>query len=375
MKSINDATDLSGKRILLRASLNVPMKDGKLIDTTRIEEALQTMQFLRGAGAKTIMVSHTSDAGGTLRPVFDYLKERLPISFVEDVRGAEAKKVINGMSDGEIILAENLRRYPEEEQNDRVFAAELAALADIFVNDDFTVAHRSHASVIGVAELLPSYAGLTFDREYSFLAQILERSDESLAIIGGAKPETKLPLIVSLSEKMTKVFVCGVSANVMWHSRGLSIGHSMGATEDIPEIATVNAAQNINLPSDVRIIDADGNLKVVGYDSVPDEATIIDAGPQTIKKLEELIHASKFILWNGPLGEYEKGYTTSTHALAHLLAESGKRVIVGGGDTVAAITHLELPEKFTYLSTSGGAMIDFLAHGTLPGIEALNKAS
>jgi phosphoglycerate kinase len=373
MKSINDATDLSGKRILLRASLNVPMKDGKIIDTTRIDEALQTIQFLRGAGAKMIMISHTSDSSGTLRPVFDYLKERLPISFVEDIRGAEAKKMINSMADGEIVLAENLRQYPEEEQNDRVFAAELAALADVFVNDDFTVSHRTHASTVGVAELLPSYAGLTFDREYSFLSQILEAPAESLAIIGGGKPETKLPLIVSLAEKMTTVAVCGISANAIWQSRGLPIGKSATAKETIPEIATVNAASNIHLPSDVRIVDGNGNLKVIAFDSVPEDAAIVDAGPQTLHDLGDLISKAAFILWNGPLGEYEKGYTTSTHALAHLLAESGKRVIVGGGDTVAAITHLELPEKFTYLSTSGGAMIDYLAHGTLPGIEALNK--
>lgn len=376
MKSINDATGLSGKRVLLRSSLNVPMKDGEIIDTTRIDEALQTIQFLRGAGARTIIVSHTSDTKHpTLRPVFDHLKGRLPISFSEDIRSHEAKKAVTAMADGEIILAENLRQYPEEVENDRTFAGELASLADIFVNDDFTTSHRAHASIVGVAELLPSYAGLTFDREYSFLARILEAPAASLAIIGGAKPDTKLPLIASLSEKMTNVFVCGVSANVMWKSRGLSIGHSMGADEEIPEVAAVNARENIHLPPDVRILDGEGNLKVVAFAEVPNDSMIVDAGPQTLRELEDRIRDAKFILWNGPLGEYEKGYTTSTHALAHLLAESGKRVIVGGGDTVAAIKHLDLPEKFTYLSTSGGAMIDFLAHGTLPGIEALNKAS
>lgn len=374
MKSINDATGLSGKRVLVRASLNVPMKDGAILDTTRLEEAMQTIQFLRGAGARIILVSHTSGEGGTLRPVFEHLKERLPVVFIEDIRSAEARQTIMGLADGEIALAENLRHYPEEEQNDRVFASELASLADIFVNDDFTVSHRTHASTVGVAELLPSYAGLTFEREYSFLSQVLGSPQASLAIIGGSKPETKLPLVVSLAEKMTNVFVCGVSANVIWQSRGLPIGKSMGAHEEIPEVAAVNALGNIHMPKDVRIIDANDHLKVVAYDSVPEDSFIVDAGPQTMSELEDLIKAAAFILWNGPLGEYEKGYTTSTHALAHLLAESGKRVIVGGGDTVAAIKHLDLPEKFTYLSTSGGAMIDFLAHGTLPGIEALNKS-
>jgi phosphoglycerate kinase len=376
MKSITTATDLKGKRALLRTTFNVPLEGETILDTTRLDEALQTIQFLRNAGARTLLLSHHSDGEtATLRPAFDYLKERVPLRFVEDFRSVEAKELLEGMADGDIIMLENVRRYPEEEQNDRRFAEELSALADVFVNDDFTTAHRAHASVVGVPALLPSYAGLVFEREHSFLSQALDAPTPSLAIIGGAKPETKLPLIATLTDTMTDVFVGGVSANVVWQSRGLSIGKSATVVDGIPEVAAVNAAKNAHLPCDVRVEDPNGDIVVVAPDDVPSGAAIVDAGPQTLQELRDLIDGAAFILWNGPLGEYEKGYTESTHALARLLAKSGKRVIIGGGDTVGAVKRLGLGDAYTFVSTAGGAMIDFLAHGTLPGIEALNKAS
>jgi phosphoglycerate kinase len=372
MKIINEDGNLRGKRVLLRTSLNVPIDDGKILDATRLDEALQTIQFLRSAGARIILISHHSDGEkATLRPAFEYLKERVPLSFIEDIRSAQAKEAVAALHDGDILMSENVRKYPEEEKNDPGFVRELASLADIYVNDDFTTAHRVHASIVGVPALLPSYAGLNFEREYSFLSQALGAPAPSLAIIGGAKPETKIPLIATLTAKMTDVFIAGVSANVVWQSRGLSIGTSATTDDGIPEVAVVNAAQNTYLPSDVRIVDAEGDLKVVAPDKVTKNAAIVDAGPQTLRELSDLIDDASFILWNGPLGEYEKGYTESTHALAHLLAKSGKRVIIGGGDTVTAITRLNLDDAFTFVSTAGGAMIDFLAHGTLPGIEAL----
>lgn len=372
MRNISEATDLVGKRVLVRASLNVPMTDGAILDTSRIEDALATIHFLRNAGACTILISHLSGTGeGSIKPVYEQLKEYVPVSFVGDILSPGARATIQAMKEGDVVLAENIRMHPEEEENDQAFAQKLADLADIYVNDDFTVSHRTHASIVSVPKLLPSYAGLSFQKEYSFLSQALNAPAPSLAIIGGSKPETKIPLIVAMLEKMTDVYICGVAANALWQSRGYNIGTSMSAEEDIPEIAAINAAENAHLPSDVRIVGEDGEHKVVTPDKVPGRSAIVDAGPRTLGDLDAAIKKATFVLWNGPLGEYEKGFTEATHALAHLLAESHKRVIVGGGDTVAAIKHLNLPAKFTYLSTSGGAMIDFLADGNLPGIDAL----
>ncbi|MBP9771888.1 MAG: phosphoglycerate kinase [Candidatus Pacebacteria bacterium] len=374
MKSITTAEGLKGKRVLLRASLNEPIRGGTILDTTKLDGALSTINLLRTAGARTILISHLSKAEGTtLQPVFRYLKEKIPLSFIGDIHSERAQDMMNGMNDGDVVLAENLRMYPEEEANDPVFARTLASLADIYVNDDFTTSHRKHASIVGVPKFLPRYMGLAFEREYSFLSQALHAPTPSLAILGGGKPETKIPLIASLANKMTDVFVCGISANVLWKSQGLEVGLSVASASPIPATESVVVAENVHLPPDVRIKDASDVVRVTSPEKVEASSAIVDAGPQTLVAIETLVKKASFILWNGPLGEYEKGYTESTHALAHLLAQSDKHVIVGGGDTLSAIAELGLMEKFTFVSTAGGAMIDFLAHGTLPGIEALEK--
>ena len=375
MQSITTAHNLKGKRVLLRASLNVPIRQGAILDTVRLEQALPTIKFLIGAGARVIVVSHLSKAEGTtLQPVFRYLKEKIPLSFIGNIHSDRAQDMIAKMRDDDVVLAENLRVYPEEEANDPVFTRTLASLADMYVNDDFTVSHRKHASIVGVPKFLPSYMGLSFEREYTFLSQALRAPTPSLAILGGGKPETKIPLIASLAEKMTDVFVCGISANVLWKSQGFEIGLSVASAFPIPTTEKVLKMENIHLPSDVRIKDAQGIVRVGSLQSVDAGSAIVDAGPQTLLDIEQLIKQASFVLWNGPLGEYEKGYTESTHALARLLAQSGKHVIVGGGDTVAAIATLGLSDKFTFVSSAGGAMIDFLAHETLPGIEALGRS-
>ncbi len=372
MKSITTATGLKGKRVLLRASLNVPIRQGAILDTVRLEQALPTIKFLIGAGARVIVISHLSKAEGTtLQPVFRYLKEKIPLSFIGDIHSDRAQTMIKAMHDGEVVLAENLRVYPEEEKNDPVFARTLASLADIYVNDDFTVSHRRHASIVGVPKFLPRYMGLSFEREYSFLSQALHAPTPSLAILGGAKPETKIPLIASLAESMTDVFVCGVSANVLWKSRGLEIGRSVGMNGTLPSVRAISDAENTHLPVDVRVTDSHGVTRITTPEHVGVDDVIIDVGPLTLRAIETAVAHASFIIWNGPLGAYEKGFVESTHELARVLADSKKNVIVGGGDTLSAIAELGIEDNFTFVSTAGGAMIDFLAHKTLPGIEAL----
>ena len=373
MRSICKEKNLKGKRILVRTSLNVPLRNGVVHNDSRLQKALATITYLRDHEAKVILISHLSgDATNSLCPVYDYLAKQVSLTFVEDILSDEAKDALATMHNGDIILAENIRRFPEEKENTEAFAEKLASLADIYVNDDFTAAHRSHASIVGVPKFLPSYMGLQFEREVYNLSKAFSAPTPSLLILGGAKPETKIPLATQFLSKMTTVFVGGVSANVLFQAKGLCIGKSLHTDKKVNVDKALNAS-NVVLPTDVRIQTAEGEERVVIPQEVTDTDTIYDAGPASVAELSAYIQKARFVLWNGPLGDYEKGFDESTIAIAKALAESDAQSIVGGGDTSASIAELGLEDKFTFLSTAGGAMLDFLADGTLPGIQALEK--
>lgn len=371
LKTLSEAPITAGTRVLLRSNLNVPVRGGHVVDTFRIEEALPTIEFLREQGARTIILAHTSDKGGSLTGAYEELSKSTKISFIEDVLSADGKAEIEKMSNGDCVLAENIRRYPEEEQNDDVFAKKLAKLADIFVQDDFSVAHRAHASVVGIPKHLPSVMGLRFEREYMELSKAFSPEHPAILILGGAKSDTKLPLALSLSDVMDFVFISGVSGNTLLRAAGRNTGESVIDEVSHEILKEVLSKKNISTYADMLVRDGDGDEFVVPVEGVDDSNTIIDAGPETTASIVEAISRAKFVLWNGPLGFYEEGHTTATHEVARAIALSGAQSIVGGGDTRAAIAVLGLEKKISFISTAGGAMVEFLAQGTLPGVDAL----
>mgnify|MGYP001574185704 FL=1 len=307
MKKIKDIKNLKGKRVLVRVDWNVPIENGQVLDEFRIKKSLPTLEFLKSRGAKLIIATHLEPTTQSMEPIKKYLPD-----------GAE--------------LLENLRLNHGEEANDEEFAKFLGAKADIYVNEAFSVSHRQHASIVGVPKFLPSYAGLQFEKEVQELSKSFNPPKPFFLILGGAKFETKLPLIEKLLPRADFVFIGGGMAK-----------------------ATVLTP----LASNPKVLFCVGDIAA------------IDANSETIALIKEKVDISKFILWNGPLGNYENGYTEGTFALAKILAESGKEVIVGGGDTLAAIEKLKIVDKFSFVSTGGGATLDFLANGTLPGIKAL----
>lgn len=369
-KKLTDIADLSEKRVLVRVPFNVPLDGETIRDTSRIDDALPTIEFLKNAGAQVILMSHMSDKEASLAPVAEYLRGKgLDVEFVGDFREQRAESV----KQGSVVLLENIRRYSGEEANDVEFAKELAGLADIFVNDDFTSTHRMHASVVTLPTLLPSYMGIAFAREYDNLFAYIPVPQDSLAIVGGAKPETKLPLIAHLAKHFTHVYAGGVSANTVFEDRGEEIGRSLSASKEISELDAISADVRIGWPADLRVVDEAGETRVCGVQDVRSNELIVDAGPESIAELMGLVERARFVVWNGPFGDYEKGYTESTHAIARMLADSGTTVIVGGGDTIASIKSLNLESSFTFVSNAGGAMLHLFAHGSLPGVDVLES--
>lgn len=369
MKWIDEEKDLRGKRVLMRIDCNTPIEDGVVADTFRITTILPTIMFLKEAGARTILLGHLGRDGASLSPIHDVLEEHTDVTFVHDLVGEDAQEAVRALKDGDAILLENVRRDSREEDNNDAFARELAALADIYVNEAFAVSHRKHTSLVGVPKYVPSFGGMRLRAEMETLNQTLAPEHPALFVIGGAKFETKFPLIEKFSEIYDEVFVCGALANNFFRARGFEIGTSLISGEDV-DIDTLLSRSNITTPVDVIVGDYPGRTKDVAEVS-PNER-ILDAGPKTQALLAEKVAQMHCVVWNGPLGEYEQGFDEGTKALARAIAESSAHSVVGGGDTAAAISELQLRDKFTFLSTGGGAMLEFLLHGTLPGIEVLS---
>lgn len=374
MRFLSSASDLelSGKRVLLRADLNVPMQNGKVADTYRIRRSAKSILFLREKGAKVVICAHVGrDPKETLEPIAEELRTYVPITFVRDVVGADAHMAVRAMRDGDVLLLENLRRMPGEKENDPAFAAALAAYADVYVNDAFSVSHRTHASVVGVATLLPSYGGFLLEEELKHLALALKPEHPGLAILGGAKFETKQPLIKKLLEQYDHLFLAGALVNDVLKAKGFEVGRSL-VSDGAPD-AEVLAHPKLILPYDVLVERPDRQACVRKVADVRADEKIVDIGPESFAAVLPYMRAAKTILWNGPTGWYEGGYDDWTHAFAQAVAESAARSIVGGGDTVAAIGKNGLEQQFTFLSTAGGAMLEYLLNSTLPGLDALEQ--
>jgi 3-phosphoglycerate kinase len=369
MNDIRHAKDLRGKKVLVRIDADVPIEDGVVVNPFRLTALLPTITFLIGEGAKVILLGHLGREGASLQAVHTELSKHLTLSFVEDILGARAKKAIAHLADGEVVLLENIRREAGESQNDEELAKHLAALADIYVNEAFSVSHRTHASIVGVPKFLPHYAGIQLQEEVFQLKKARNPEHPSLFILAGAKFETKLPLIKNFVDLYDMVFVGGAIANDFFNAQGLEIGSSLISEEKL-DISTLVEHERILLPIDVVIRKGDG-VRTTTPDTVLPGERIVDAGPKTVAMLEEKIAQSKSILWNGTLGEYTHGFAEATNQIARILAHTQHNTILGGGDTSAAIADLHLEDKYSFLSTGGGAMLQFLIDGTLPGIEAL----
>lgn len=365
MKKITEIENLEGKRVLLRLDLNVRIEGGVIKDDYRIKRSLKTIEFLRAGGAKTIIIAHLDEKEGeSLAPVFESLKNTLPVTFSNFVDVSSL-----AIKEGEFVLLENIRENKGEKANDDEFAKSLANLGEIYINEAFSVSHRAHASIVGVPKYLPSYAGFLFSEEVENLSKVFNPERPFLFILGGAKFETKLPLVQKFLEVADECFVGGALSNDLFKANGFEVGKSL-TSEKALDLKDILSNPKLRTPIDVVV---QGNLQIENkkIESLDEEDLIMDAGDDTVAKLQELVQKSKFVLWNGPLGDYEKGFGKATDSLAGIIANSGAYSIVGGGDTLASISKLGILGRFSFVSTGGGAMLDFLANGTLPGIESL----
>ncbi|HTH15719.1 MAG TPA: phosphoglycerate kinase [Magnetospirillum sp.] len=387
-----DALDVKGKRVLVRADLNVPAKDGKVTDTTRIDRSAATLKELAAKGAKVIVLTHFGRPKGredkySQKLLVEPLAKAVgkPVAWADDCIGAEAEKVIAGLKDGDIALLENVRFHPEEEKNEPSFAKKLADLGDLYVNDAFSTAHRAHASTEGLAHILPAAAGRLMQAELEALGRALGAPEKPVAaVVGGAKVSTKLDLLGNLVSKVDYLIIGGGMANTFLFAQGKAVGKSLcekemaGTAREILEKAKA-AKCHIVLPVDAVVAGEfaeNAPNKVISVDAVPDDQMILDAGPASIEAIIDRLGGCKTLVWNGPLGAFEIApFDKATNAVAQAAAERTKQgkllTVAGGGDTVAALAKAGVEEKFSYVSTAGGAFLEWLEGKTLPGVAAL----
>ena len=395
-KTINDF-DLSGKTILLRADLNVPVQDGKVTDTTRIDRLKPTIDLLREKGAKTLILSHFGRPKGERKPKYSlaFLPPVLEkqwgaaVHFATDCIGDAAQKLADSLEPGQFGLLENLRFHPGEEKNDPEFVKQLAVLGDIYINDAFSAAHRAHASTEGLAHHLPTGAGLLMEAELTALNDALETPQKPVvAIVGGAKISTKLSVLDNLVRKVDVLFLGGGMANTFLFAKGVEVGKSLcekDMAEEARQIMETAAGYNceIMLPEYRVVVEelAPGApYEICGTEDMPADKEAVDAAPESIKILGEKLQTAKTVLWNGPLGVFEmKPFDNGTNEAARIVAEltrAGKLVsVAGGGDTVAALENAGVAGDFSYISTAGGAFLEWLEGKTLPGVAALEAAA
>lgn len=396
MTSFKTLDDLSptGKIILLRADLNVPMQNGRISDMTRITRLLPTIRELAVKGGKVVLLSHFGrpkgkDPSQSLAPVGVALGAALgqDILFIDDCIGDAPKNAISKMKNGDIILLENVRFYPEEEKDDPEFAQKIASLGDIYVNDAFSAAHRAHATTHGIAKLLPAYAGRLMEAEIIALDRALENPERPVvAIVGGAKISTKIDLLNNLVSKIDTLVLGGGMANTFLHALGTPIGKSLCEREMGPQaLKIISAARKsgckILLPVDgvmAKELKPGVETETVDVDSIPSDSMMLDIGKGTVAVITDALQKAKTVLWNGPLGAFEiPPFDVGTSTLAKVVAgltQQGKLIsVAGGGDTVAALAKAGVEDKMTYVSTAGGAFLEWLEGKELPGVRALKE--
>lgn len=392
-KTLDDLTDLPGKRVLLRVDLNVPVKDGKVTDTTRIERVAPTIMELSTKGARVILLAHFGRPKGeavpsmSLAPIAGVVEDVLDhrVHFAADCIGEVAAKAVNEMVDGDVLLLENTRFHSGEEKNDPDFVVELAKNGDIFVNDAFSAAHRAHASTEGLAHHLPAYAGRTMQAELLALEKGLGNPARPVvAIVGGAKVSTKIDLLQNLVKKVDALVIGGGMANTFIAARGIDVGkslceHDLAVTAREIEAAAAASGCAIVLPVDgvvAREFKAGADNETVAVDAIPADAMMLDVGPKSIDAVNAWISKADTLVWNGPLGAFEiPPFDAATVSAAkHAAARTQEGLLVsvaGGGDTVSALNHAGVTDDFTYVSTAGGAFLEWMEGKPLPGVDVL----
>ncbi len=387
-----DDVDVRGKRVLVRVDLNVPMDNGKVTDLTRLERIAPTITEITGKGGKVILLAHFGrpkgrDLKDSLKPVAAVLADLLkkPVAFADDCIGDVAEKAVAAMADGDILCLENTRFHKEEEKNDPAFVASLAKLGDIWVNDAFSAAHRAHASTEGLGHKLPAYAGRTMQAELDALSKALEKPTKPvIAIVGGAKVSTKLDLLENLVAKVDALVIGGGMANTFLHAQGVKIGKSLAEKDLAPTaLRILDKAEAANcaiiLPVDAVVayyFEANAPSHAYGLDAIPQDGMILDIGPRSIARVNAAIDDAATLVWNGPLGAFElHPFDKGTMAAAKHAAERTKArklvSVAGGGDTVAALNQAGVAETFTYVSTAGGAFLEWMEGKPLPGVDVL----
>ena len=395
--------DLTGKRILLRADLNVPVKGGKVSDATRIAGLAPTIAKLIDKKAKVVIISHFGrpegkyDSSYSLSSIVDdvalelknFIGKDIEVKFGVDCVGAPAKEAVDSLKPGGVVILENLRFHKEEEANDPQFSKQLASLGDYYINDAFSCSHRAHASISGVAELLPAYAGLLLEKEVDCLTKALNDPERPMgAIVGGSKITSKIDLLYSLAERANYLFIGGGMANTFLYAKGVDIGRSLcekDAKKKALEILkhAEEKGCKIMLPIDATVaasLEGGNHCKIVPINKVPSELMVLDIGTQTVVEWNDIISKCKTMIWNGPVGAiefppFDNGSVALARTVAYLTENNGLNSVAGGGDTVALISQAGLKDSFSYISTAGGAFLEWLEGKNLPGIKALIECS
>jgi phosphoglycerate kinase len=384
MKTLSDF-DLKGKKVFIRVDFNVPMENGKITDDTRIVETLPTINYVVHSFGKVILCSHLGRPKGriseySLKPVYEYLKKVLkaPVKFLEDIMSEEANKVLEELKEGEVLLLENIRFYEGETKNDLEFAKILAKFADIFINDAFSVCHRNHASVVGVPQFVSEKGiGFQMEKELKYLSKIVGKPERPFyAIVGGSKVSTKIGVLKNLLNKVDKLIIGGVMANTFLAAKGYSVGESLlendyiGVAKQIMKEAK-DYGVKIYLPVDV-VVERNGVAKKIELIEILKEDKIYDIGESTIELFSQALEGANTLVWNGPLGYFEKPpFHKGTVALARKIATLPGTTIAGGGDTILAIKLAGVETSFSYISTAGGAFLEYLEGKELPGLKVL----
>jgi phosphoglycerate kinase len=392
MKNIKDQSDLNNKRILLRLDLNVPLNNKKIIDSNRIDKIIPTIKYLLKMNSKIIILSHVGRPKGkvinelSLKPICEDLKKKININInliTKNLKNIKSLDLFND-PDEKIIMLENLRFYPGEEKNDKIFAEHLASLADIYVNDAFSCSHRSHASVLGITKFLPSYAGLQLSSEINALNKVTTEIKRPITcIIGGSKISTKINIIKNLILKFDNIIIVGAMANNIIKYKDYNIGKSImeeNCNKIIKEIFLLSKKENCNIffPEDVAVgKDLHDSAQVKNLNNILDNELILDIGPKTLESICNIIEDSKTVLWNGPAGYFENpNFARGSLKIAEKIVKKNKDntiySVVGGGDTVAVLNNMGVIDNFNFVSTAGGAFLEYLEGKELPGIKALN---
>lgn len=380
--------DVAGKRVLVRVDFNVPLEGSRIVDDTRIREAIPTIKNLVERSARVILMTHLGRPDGQVdeayrtTPLAQRLSELMdrPVRHLDDCVGPEVEAAVKAMRDGEMVMLENVRFHPGETKNDPDFARQLAALGELYVNDAFGTAHRAHASTAGIAHYLPAVAGLLMEREIKTLGRIMTDPPHPLvAIIGGSKISTKIGVLRSLLQRVDRLCIGGAMACTFLKAKGFGMGRSLVEDDQLDEARSLLASgATLVLPLDVVVAPEAKpgvSVKTVAVDAVPTDMKVLDVGPMTVERFLQTCDGAAAVIWNGPLGVYEvPPFDHGTDALAEGLAGSDAQTIIGGGDLVAALQQQHLAERMSFVSTGGGATLEFLEGKILPGIAVLRDA-